>query len=288
VLFINQCPDTILVPAGTVVFSTGIVPARFGTLQDVQVPGGFGSEASVTIRALEDSAGTRGNVEPNLIIFIEGALANVLAVRNPDFTRGGTVRPQGIVQQADYDNLLILAREKAVQTARGQLTVRLSGTQLLVPESVTLVAGAGVEITSSAFVGDPAETLTITIRTRARGIVVDQQAARAPALALLSRNKPAGQEIVLESVEVRLAGGNTPDQRGRTTFVMAATARSTTTVNIERARQRLAGVEPQQALIILSRDYVLDPLRPPEITVYPAFFGRLPLLAARINVVVRE
>jgi hypothetical protein len=222
-----------------------------------------------------------------LIIYLEGPLANQLSVRNPDFTRGGTVRPQGIVTQADYESLLAIGRENLRQVALAQFSTALAPSQILVPESITLVAGADEQKTYNAFIGDPIETLTLIIRTRVRAIIVDRQVARAPALAILSQRIPRGQSLIVETVSFDLAGGRAPDAKGRVTFLLNASAKTTSRVDLDTIRQRLAGRASSEVAAILNSVTFLDPNRPPELYIYPPFFGRLPLLATRINVQLR-
>jgi hypothetical protein len=288
VVFTNQTNDEIIVPIGTVVYSTGRNPARFQTKEDAIITAGVGNVATVNIEAIGDAIGTRGNVEPNLIIFIEGPLNDVLAVRNPDFTRGGTVRPQGVVTAEDYNNLLPLTNEKLIQTARTNFSAGLAGSQVIVPNSVQIVPGTTAQTTYSAFVGDRVETLSLTMRATMQALIIDQQPAQAAARARLARLIPEGQSLVLESLSYELGLVRPPDASGKAALVMTVAGNISARIDTDTARDRLVGVSTQDALDMLDRDWLLDPLRPPEITVWPSFFGRLPLLAARINVIIKE
>ena len=288
VVFTNQSPDEISVPAGTVLYSTGRDPARFKTLEDVVLAAGAGNVATVNIEAIDNAIGTRGNVEPNLIIFIEGPLNDVLAVRNPDFTRGGTVRQQGVVTNTDYNNLLPVAQDKLIQTAKANFSARMSGTQMIVPDSVQIKPGATAQTTYNAFVGDKVETLTLTIRATVQALIIDQQPAQAAARAKLARLIPEGQELVLDSLTYELGMVRAPDANGRAALVMSVSGNISARIDLDTARDRLTNVNMTDALDILNRDWLLDPLRPPEITVWPSFVNRLPILAARINVIVKE
>jgi hypothetical protein len=163
----------------------------------------------------------------------------------------------------------------------------LTGTQFIVPDSVQLVTGAAQETTYSAFVGDPVETLTLTIRTRVRALVVDQQPAQVAARARLARSIPDGHQLALESLTYQLGAVRQVDTSGRAAFVMVVGGNTAARIDPDAARQRLAGLVPQEALNRLNRDWLLDPLRPPQITLWPGFLERLPFLAVRISVVVK-
>ncbi|MFN8419351.1 MAG: hypothetical protein U0528_08925 [Anaerolineae bacterium] len=288
VIFTNQTNDEITIPAGTVVFSTGRDPARFRTINDVIVPAGVGSTANTNIQALEDTSGTKGNIEPNLIINIEGPLNDVLGVRNP-ISRAAVRCVRRHRHAGGYNNLLPLARDKIRQVALTQFSARLTSGQIVVPESIQIAPGATEETTYSAFIGDPVETLTLTLRTRVRALVIDQQFARDAAFASLSRQVRLQQTRILDlnSVTYQLTAVRPPDANGRVLLTMAVSGRIYTQIDAERARQRISGSSISAAIDALNRDWVLDPLRPPEIRVFPGIFGRLPFLTTRITIVIR-
>jgi hypothetical protein len=288
VTFTNQTGTPVFIPAGTVVGSVGPPPTRFHTTTDVTVSAGVNQIAEATIEALQESGGPVGNVDSNLIINIEGPLNNSLSVRNPEATRGGTIRQQGIVVKTDADNLLILAREKIRQTSLAEFSPRLTGTQFIAPDSIKIIEERPEWISYSAFVGDAADSLTITLRARVQALVIDDQLARQASLAKLAAKIPAGQQVSPDSVTFTRGAIQGTDQKGQVVFLMSASANVAITIDTERIRRRIAGVGLSDAVNILERDWLLDPRRPPQIEVTPGFFGRLPLLPVRINVRVQS
>jgi hypothetical protein len=68
---------------------------------------------------------------------------------------------------------------------------------------------------------------------------------------------------------------------------MYATAAVMANVDSALVRQRLAGLSVEAALARLNRELLLDPLRPPQIMLYPNLFGRLPVLPTRITITIR-
>jgi hypothetical protein len=61
-------------------------------------------------------------------------------------------------------------------------------------------------------------------------------------------------------------------------------------VAIEQAdvRDRIIGVSVEEAYRRLDRELLLDPNRPPQITTWPGWYHRMPLLPIRINVKVNR
>jgi hypothetical protein len=287
VVFTNQIGTPVFVPAGTVVTSIGTRPMRFRTTADVTVGGGVGQTAEATIEATQDSGGPAGNIEADLIINVEGPLSKSVSVRNPEATRGGTIRQQGIVTQADADNLLILAREKTRQTSVAEFNTRLTPTQFIAPDSIKIIEERPEWTSYSAFVGDYADSLTLTLRARVQALVIDEQLARQAARANLAAKVPPGSQLS-ETISFTRGPVQATGDKGQVTFLMSASGSVSVAINPERVRQRIAGASVNDALNILERDWLLDPRRPPQIQVWPGLWGRLPVLPVRINVRVLE
>ncbi|MCC7208723.1 MAG: hypothetical protein IT323_15555, partial [Anaerolineae bacterium] len=133
---------------------------------------------------------------------------------------------------------------------------------------------------------DAADTLTITIRATVRALIVDEQSARSAALARLSAQIPPGRRLVLDSI--RYERGPVRTENGQTTFTLSASGNIAAAVDVDRVRQRIAGMDVQTALDTLNQGWLLDPRRAPEIEVWPAILGRLPALPIRIGVSVEQ
>lgn len=287
-LFINRIESEVQIPGGTILSTPGTRPARFRTVSDAVVPKGVGKTVSVTIQATDDTAGTRGNIEPNLIINIEGDLARLLSVRNPEATQGGTVREQKLVTRADVDNLAVLAQEKLRQDALAEFARRLGSNQQPIQDSFRIINAETMQLTYSAFVGDPADTLGVTIRASVQALVVDQRAANQAALARLTADIPPGRRLILDSVAYKNGPIQYAREAGTATIVIAASGNVAAYIDVERARQRIAGLSVEAATAILNREWLLDPRQPPQINISPFFFWQLPILPARISIEVRK
>jgi hypothetical protein len=286
VLFTNQTDNPVFIPSGTVVSTFGLQPAKFRTTSDLNVDAGNGRSAQVTVEALPDSAGPAGNVSANLITVIEGTLSTSLSVRNEQPTLGGTIRQTGVVTKQDYDNLLLLAREKLRQTSLGQFSARLSGTQFIAPDSIKVIEEHPEWNSYSAFVGDHVDTLTLDMRAKVQALVIDEQLARQAALASLSAKIPIGQQVSPDSVTFTRGAIQPSSGKDQVTFFMSASGNVAVEVNADRVRQRLLGMNVSDAEQALERELLLDPRRPPQITVYPGLWRQLPVLPLRINVTV--
>lgn len=287
VTFYNLVESSVEIPANTVLSTAGVRPVRFRTVQDAVLAAGVGSTITVPIEALDESLGVIGNVQAGAIVNIEGGLGRALSVRNLAPTRGGTVREQAVVTRADYDRLLSIGRAQLLQNALTEVSARLGGTQIVVPNGIRILNEGAEELTYSAFIGEQTDVLSLTIRARVQALIIDEQAARQAMLARLSREIPSGQRLLLDTIAYNRSPLQAADAQGRVTFLMYATASVVANVDSALVRQRLAGMNVEAALARLNRELLLDPLRPPQIMLYPNLFGRLPALPMRITVTIR-
>jgi hypothetical protein len=68
--------------------------------------------------------------------------------------------------------------------------------------------------------------------------------------------------------------------------LLTASGDAVSQIDPDQARNQIVGQSIGGAQGILEANWLLDPLRPPQIDVSPAFFGRLPILPVRIDVSV--
>jgi len=282
VLLTNTTTAPVLVPKGTVVQTLAANnPAQFGITADTLIDAK--GSATVPIAALDSSSGTAGNIDAGLIAQIGSGLGGSITVRNPDATTGGTLREEKFVTDADRQQLLKLGRAQILATVSSDFA--LSPTQFIVPGSVAIVEERPEWTTYSAFVGDAAETLTLTLKVRIQALIVDELAARQVAAARLSAQL-GNRTLVLPSVAYRRGaiGALQPDQT--VSFTITASANAISPIDADQVRSQISGLSIDQALATLNRSWLLDPTRPPQIGVFPALFGRLPFLSVRITVEV--
>src|SRR5262249_50135280 len=108
------------------------------------------------------------------------------------------------------------------------------------------------------------------------------------AFASLTAKVPAGRQLSAENVTYTQANFEGADDKGRIKMVLSATANMVVRIDADRVRQQIAGRNVNDAINKLQLQWVLDGNRPPQIQVFPAFLGRLPLLPVRIDVRIAE
>ncbi len=280
VIFSNQTTQALTIPKGTIVETPDSTnPAQFQTTADAALPAG--GTVEVTIEAMPNTAGPDGNIQANLIAKVSGDLAASVTVHNANPTQGGTSREQKIVTEQDRQQLLTLIRQQILSDAIAD--VPLTPTQFIVPGSIKILEERPEWTTFSAFVGDPADTLTLTMQARLQALIVDELPARRVAYANLA-GQLGDRQIVVDSLAYQRGRIDPIHPDGTATFLLTASADAVSQIDPEAVREQISGAGLGRAQAMLEQSWLLDPLRPPQIDVQPPFFGRLPLLPFRIDV----
>ncbi len=280
----NLSDGPVIVPPGTVVSTGGTFPIRFETLSELILPAGQDAASEVDVLALAEHAGTDGNVPAGAIARVEGPLAGVVQVTNPNPTTGGAFLERKIVTAEDHSRLLVLGRQQVLQRARDLLLHQYSGEQFLVPGSITIIEERPGWTIYSAVVGEVADSVSLDLRARVQAVIVDERLARQVAYAGLRPRIRPGLEIAPGALTFTRGAIQQIEPDGRVTFLMEVRGTSTVAIDPNAVRERIAGTSVAEARRRLERELVLEPDHPPQIEVWPGFLGRLPALPMRIQV----
>jgi len=283
VVFTNLVGTPAAIPQGTSVRTTGGASVRFITTQAASVEGRIGATVEVPIQAADP--GPAGNVRSNLINAIDGPLGLQLAVTNPNPTKNGAVTQKAAV--ADADRALIRAQllEKLKQSAADAIRSQLQPGEFLAQDSVTLTQI--VAETYDRAVGEAADTVGLTLRLAASGLVVDENDARRAAQSALQAQVPAGEALLDGQAQFTRDPVAARDEAGRVHFTMTAAGSTLPLIEREAVQRLVQGRAIREAGNALFANLPLA--QPPRIEVRPAWyaqwFSRLPWLPFRIEVV---
>jgi hypothetical protein len=286
VTFTNISPDPLFIPAGTVVSTDSIPPARFQTTSDT--PLAVNGTGDAPIIALADTEGLAGNVAAQSIGRVEGPLETQVSVTNAAPTFGGGLVELPMVTQEDHSRLVTLARASVIQSGRTELLLQLpTADKFLVADSVQIVEERPEWFTYSAQVGDIAESVSLEMRGAVEAVVVDELQARQLAFLVLSQRLPPGRELNQSSLVFRRESGGL-DEQGRYRFLMFVEGEIPFAIDSEAVANRINGMSIGRAQRTLENEWVLDPRYPPEIRIFPFNLGLMPLLPVRIEVEIRR
>ncbi len=288
VTFRNTTDQPVLIPRGTVVATSDVIPIRFATMIETTLPAGDAATIDVPVQALPEHAGPQGNVPPGAINRVEGELAYRVTVHNANATYGGAIQERKTVTEEDHARLLELARQQVLQNAQDLLLHQLSGEQFLVPGSVSIVEERPEWTIYNAIVGDLAESVSLDMRATVQAVIVDERQARQVAYAGIAPFIQPGMEVSPQTLRFMRGDIVQIEPSGRVTFLMHVRGHVAVAIDAEAVRRQVAGLRISAARRRLEAELLLDPSRPPRIHTWPAWFNRLPFLAVRITVEVER
>ena len=288
VTFRNTTDQPVLIPRGTVVATSDVIPIRFSTMIETTLPAGDAATVDVPVQALPEHAGPQGNVPPGAINRVEGELAYSVTVRNANATYGGAIQERKTVTEDDHARLLELARQQVLQNAQDVLLHQLSGEQFLVPGSVAIVEERPEWTIYNAIVGDMADSVSLDMRATVQAVIVDERQARQVAYAGIAPFIEQGMEVSPETLRFSRGDIVQIEPSGRVTFLMHVRGHVAVAIDAETVRQAVTGLRISAARRRLETQLLLDPERPPRIHTWPGWFKRLPFLPVRITVHVER
>ncbi len=277
VRFTNLTTQEVVIPAGTVVRTTGPEPVRFATTAAGSVPAGEGKTALLPVRAVDP--GGRGNLDADRLVAVEGELGTRLTATNPRSTTLGSDRLLPAPSPADREQLEAELHDALHDSALKELQANLQPGDLLLPAS--LGVSQVLDSTFDPADDEPADQLGLNLRLEYEVLVVPGEALQALAIAALDANLPGGFTPRPESLEVRHLTEPKPAgevyqwrlQAGRQILAEVPAARAVSQVlgaDLATAQNQLAATLPVSAS--------------PQILLRPSWWPRMPVLPFRIRV----
>jgi hypothetical protein len=280
----NLTDQMIEVPEGAVVLSTTTPVVRYATTKAVQVPALPGKPVVVPIRAL--AAGQAGNAATGQIRAMEGSIGLRLQVENLEPVTGGKDRSGPAPTTADYQKLRQALLTELQATALDELRAQVNEGQQILPTS--LHQRTMVEESQNPAAGQPADQLQLTMRVEYEAWLVQEADIQAVALAALQANAPAGFQQVPGSLSYTFQDdpvyeAGVGEQPGSVRWNIAIGRSLEAGWNEADIIRATRGHSVRSALALLHN--LLKLSAPPRIEVSPSWWGWMPFLPARIQVV---
>ena len=288
VTFTNLGGNSLVVPRGTILGTSAGEPILFETVADVLVPSGVGRSADGAVVATESHRGSIGNVGPGMINSVLGGLAERVSVINLTSAAGGSNRRVKSVSVADQDKLLEILRIQLQSLAYEQMRGALSESQIIIIESIKIEDERKEWTNCSADVGTMASELSLSMRAVVSGLAIDDRYGRQLLLARLKAAAPAEKELQLDSVAYVRGPFSQSRADGQISFTVHGIASVIAKIDSDDLREQLAGATLEQARKLLAGKAEISTADPPLIEVFPSRLGRMPQLAIRIDVQVRD
>lgn len=290
VVFINETNSAIDIPAGTIVSTSAGTPILFETTTDVTLPSGTGQEVTAPVQAMPGSTGDVGNVAPNLINSIVGPLEERADVINIASTREGESRQEPSVTETDQDRLNGLLNQILQERAFEEMSAlpQIGEDQFIIVETLQIVEERPEWTRFSAQPGQIAETLTLTKRAVVQTIVVDTALGRQIVFARMADQLQQMRGFSFEVDTISYRQGDIATAGDLILFTMSGTVQAISDIDEDFIRERVTNMPIEDALALIAQTTPLAEDTAPSITVSPDLLGRMPLMADRISVEVRE
>lgn len=276
--FKNLTQAQVTIPAGTIVYSSTPVAARFATENEVRLSGSLNASAQVPIAAVR--GGTQGNLPANAIQAVEGAIGTSVSVTNPDPTVGGTNQTTIVPSADDRERV----RQALVAALESQAAEQMQG--MIGPQDIllrnTLQAGKVQDETYDPAAGDPGAQVTAKMTMDFQAQYVKAEDVGSLATGALAASAPAGYVPATGSVTFSLEGTPTADASGVSRFDLLVKCKMVRVLDLARVVALVRGQPPAVAAAMLQAQFPLQ--APPEVTISPSWWPWLPLIPFRITV----
>ena len=280
VTFANRVPTAATIPAGTRVSTSTGTRIIFQTMQPVDLPARIGAEVDVEVVALE--LGAQGNLPADRINRIEGTLAPQLNVRNLFPTDGGADQRLRSVSIDDMDRLRDHVIETLFAQAKADMEASLDEGEVLAEDSLRLVAI--YDETYSHFLNETTDELAFEMRAELHGTAVNAELALGLIDERIRSTVPAGYRLLEDSITTEIGELQGVDAQGRVSLSMEGYGLVAAEIRLGDTLDTVRGQEIDTAEFYLADNL---PLREnPDVSIWPARFGRMPYLESRMRTVI--
>jgi len=204
VTFRNLTDEDVIIPAGTVLTSTGLPGVRFVTTEPGALPGGLEETADVAVQA--EDAGASGNVEAGAILAIEGDLGLQVTVSNEEPTSGGHDRITKAATEKDLAELRESLLDDLEQVALAEIKSSLANDDLIFEN--TLEINQILDENYNPPLGQASQTVTLSMRVEFALSYASRDDLEELASTVLNSSIPSG--FVATGGELTFETVNTP------------------------------------------------------------------------------
>lgn len=277
--FTSLSGTEVVLPAGTVVMTLDETPIRFVTLENVIIPAG--PDQKVKAAAQAQLPGSQGNVAAGAVRAVEGASGLQVLVTNPEAGYGGMNRTSPGPRESDYAELKQRLFSSLEKTALEEL-IRKVGSGMEVLDGTLQVSSVMRELRDPQ-PGFPGDDARLSMQVEYSALAVRDEDMQAVGRTALMANLPVGLAPQTNTLQVTFASTPKLDEAGTARWTLHAQQTLESDWSNDAAARQVVGRTPQEAVQMLASSLRLS--APPQVLVSPAWWGRMPFLSFRIQVV---
>ncbi|GAB4505170.1 MAG: hypothetical protein Fur0043_21650 [Anaerolineales bacterium] len=278
VTFRNLTEGALLIPAGTVLTSTGLPGVRFVTLESGELAPGLKATVDVKVRA--EQPGAAGNVDAGTILAIEGALGLQAAVTNAEPTTGGSDLVLAAATEEDRERLRQTLLDELRRQALEEMHAQLSGGDVFFSDTLSL--SQILEETYDPPAGQSGRTVRLTLQAEFQAYYAAHDDLAELASVVLNASQPAGFVALGDSLTLETLTSPVADADGITRWEVRAVRTLARRLDMPRVIPLALGRTPQAAQAMLSE--ALPLAGPPLVRLHPAWWPWLPFIPFNIHV----
>lgn len=278
VVFTNLTDEPISLGAGTILEATQQGGVQFETLEDVELSGENGAQASVRVRALKP--GNAGNVPSSAINALQGPAGLKVTVANPQPITGGSEKTNPAVASEDIEALEEELQQRTRQAALDGMREQLEANEVLHEPSLTI--RQVLANTADRRIGEPGETVGLTVEIQFEALTYSSDDAVSAASELLRADLDEGSQLIPDSLQLLSQIALTAEAKGETAVRVVVEQDTFQSIDFERVKRSSRFRPPEEA-----SDWMLETFQlaeNPRILLHPSWLPRLPWLAMRIYV----
>jgi hypothetical protein len=282
VTFTNLTDKPVTIPTGTGIHSSLDPTIKFITLEDVLLPSLTGAGSTVSVQAV--SPGEKSNLPAGSLTVIESFLGLDVSVTNEAPTTGGSTDQSTAPAKQDYETLRDTLLAALAESALEEVSNTGFQNNIIVSPEASLTSI--LEETFLPATTEPAAELSLTLRAEFEFWVVSTADLTNLANAVLDTELPASYIPVAGSLDLENVSEPSFDKNGYVTWELSAKRDLQTSISSQKTASMVVGLSPKQARTRLME--VIPFSAPPDISIFPSWWPRMPILSFRINISINE
>jgi len=275
----NLTDFPIVIPEGTVFMRSGESSAAYQNLTELEIPGSFGSEVSLKIKAVQP--GTAGNAPAETVTSVLAPFGVDIEITNTEQIQGGTNRLVSAPDARDRQELKSVLSEQLTAAAQERISSLMTDDDLQLCEHPELL-----EITQEAYSppsGEPGTLLELELSGQYSCAIVKQENLEKLINEILTtRYRNQNQVPIIESINYQMVNSPQKTAAGSYSWDLEITWEVENQIKESRVYSEILGTKPEDAASYLQKQ--LDWNQAPQIQLSPSWWFRMPFLPFRIKV----
>lgn len=281
VTFTNLTTDTLIIQNGLIVRTTGDQPVRFVVMQAGELAAGQGNSITLPVNAM--TPGEIGNIPANSLTAMENPLGLKVAVTNQQPMSGGTSSVSPIPTQEDRDKLYQALKRSLENNSLDEVNNLLDPGDILLSKDPLLISVEEQIFTPG--LSTLSDYLELSLHLKLDYQIVKHEDLQSLAKAILQPNLPADSLIAIDDPVIENI--TLPEIQENNTYhwEVRINQKVYPEINTEFVINQSVAMPVGMAAQWMQENLPLE--KPPDISLFPAWWSQMPILPIRIGVIVQ-